>query len=280
MASSSAASSSRALRIGIIGFGPFAQFLAKTMAKQGHRLSATSRTDYSQRSAEMGVTFFRDVGEFIEAGGNEVIMICTSIMSLSEVLKSIPFHRLGRPTLFVDVLSVKEYPRSSLLQVVPEDSDILCTHPMFGPQSGKYGWEDLKFMYERVRVRDHETCSSFLQIFQKEGCRMLEMSCKSHDKLAAQSQFIAHMIGRILAEMGIESTSIDTKGFESLLQLKKNTENDSFDMFSGLFVHNRFARQEMENLGSALEKVREGLVQRMLEEQEKKPIQENDENTN
>ncbi len=30
--------------------------------------------------------------------------------------------------------------------------DILCTHPMFGPDSGKHSWQGLTLMYERVRV--------------------------------------------------------------------------------------------------------------------------------
>lgn len=54
--------------------------------------------------------------EFIEAE-NDVIMLCTSILSLTEVLKSLPLHCLKRPTLFADVLSVKEGPREVLLQV-------------------------------------------------------------------------------------------------------------------------------------------------------------------
>jgi hypothetical protein len=30
--------------------------------------------------------------------------------------------------------------------------DVLCTHPMFGPDSGKSSWKGLNFMYEVVRV--------------------------------------------------------------------------------------------------------------------------------
>ncbi|KAE7996539.1 hypothetical protein FH972_001254 [Carpinus fangiana] len=217
-------SSSRNLKIGIIGFGPFAQFLSKTMIRQGHILRAASRTDYSNLCAQMGISFFRNVDEFLEAE-NDVILICTSILSLSEVLRSLPLDRLKRPTLFADVLSVKEHPRNVLLQVyIHKEFDVLCTHPMFGPESGKDGWKDLTLMYERVRIRDEAICSSFLQIFESEGCRMLEMSCEEHDKMAARSQFITHTIGRILSEMEIQSTSIDTKGFERLVQLLENLE--------------------------------------------------------
>jgi arogenate dehydrogenase (NADP+) len=60
----------------------------------------------------------RDVRTFIEAN-NDVILICTSILSFSEVLSSMPLASLMKPTtLFVDVLSVKEHPRELLLQVL------------------------------------------------------------------------------------------------------------------------------------------------------------------
>lgn len=53
-----------------------------------------------------------------------------------QVLSSLPVQRLKRSTLFVDVLSVKEFPKRLLLRALPPEVDILCTHPMFGPDSG------------------------------------------------------------------------------------------------------------------------------------------------
>lgn len=259
-------SSSKNLKIGIVGFGTFGQFLANTMIKQGHTLTATSRTDYSQLCDQMGIHFFRDITAFLDTD-MDVILLCTSISSLSEVVGSMPLACLKRPTLFVDVLSVKEHPKNLLLKVLPEESDILCTHPMFGPVSGKNGWQNLTFMFDKVRIKDEITCSKFLQIFASEGCKMVEMSCEEHDKAAAKSQFITHTIGRTLAEMDIKSTPIDTKGFQTLVELKKPVMGCSFDLYSGLFVYNRFARQELENLEHALHKVKEMLVQRMDEGQ-------------
>ncbi|KAI9115974.1 hypothetical protein K1719_012904 [Acacia pycnantha] len=93
-----------------------------------------------------GIRFFGDVTPLIDAD-NDVIVICAPIGSLSEVLRSTPFDRLKRPVLFVNVLSVKEYPRQALLQ---EESDILCTHPMFGPQGAKDAWDGHEFVYEEV----------------------------------------------------------------------------------------------------------------------------------
>lgn len=48
---------------------------------------------------------------------------------------------------------------------------------------------------------------------------MLEMTCEEHDKLAARSQFLTHTIGRILSEMDVEPTPLDTKGFQKLVEV-------------------------------------------------------------
>ncbi|KAK7305934.1 hypothetical protein VNO77_43847 [Canavalia gladiata] len=268
----SSSASSPSLKIGIVGFGRFGQFLAKTMIKQGHTLTATSRTDYSEVCLQMGIQFFRDVSAFL-ASDMDVILLSTSILSLSEVVRSMPLTCLKRPTLFVDVLSVKEHPRDLLLRVLPEESDILCTHPMFGPMTAKDGWRDMTFMYEKVRIRDEASCTKFLQIFASEGCKMVEMSCEEHDKAAAKTQFITHTIGRTLGEMDVKPTPIDTKGFQALVQLKETMMRNSFDLYSGIFTHNRFATQELENLEHALYKVKEMLVQRMNEMQDQERIE-------
>jgi len=55
----------------------------------------------------------------------------------------------------------------------------------------------------------------FLSIFEMERCKMIEMSCETHDKYAANSQFITHLMGRILGQQGLESTPIDTRGQSS-----------------------------------------------------------------
>jgi arogenate dehydrogenase (NADP+) len=36
---------------------------------------------------------------------------------------------------------------------------------MFGPESGKDGWKNLNFMYDKVRISNEATCSNFLHIF-------------------------------------------------------------------------------------------------------------------
>lgn len=101
--------------------------------------------------------------------------------------------------LVSDVLSVKQYPHDLFLKCLPESADILCTHPMFGPESGANSWKGLPFVFEVVRVdpqRKH-VCDSFLDIWKREQCRMVHMSSFQHDAYAASTQFITHTTGMV-----------------------------------------------------------------------------------
>ncbi|KAF5205521.1 Arogenate dehydrogenase 2 protein [Thalictrum thalictroides] len=250
------------LKIAIVGFGNFGQFLAKTLVTQGHTVLAHSRSDYSHIAHDMGVSFFACPDDLCEEHP-EVILLCTSILSTESVLRSFPVQRLKRSTLFVDVLSVKEFPRSLFLEVLPPEFDILCTHPMFGPESGRDGWSGLNFVYEKVRIGDEELrinrCDRFLKVFAQEGCKMVEMTCGEHDRHAAESQFITHVMGRMLEKLALESTPINTKGYESLLDLVKNTCGDSFELFYGLFMYNKNALEQIERLDMAFESLKKQL---------------------
>lgn len=82
----------------------------------------------------------------------------------------------------------------------PHPPSARCTHPMFGPESGAVGWAGLPFVYDRVRTMDHGRTADFLSIWEGERCKMVDMSCELHDKYAANTQFITHLMGRILGK--------------------------------------------------------------------------------
>ena len=139
----------RKLKIGIVGFGNFGQFLAKRFSANGHDVIATSRGDYFDVAAELGVGYFRDPDDFCEMHP-DVVIFCTSILSTESTINKFPVQRLRRNTLCADVLSVKQFPKQLFLQKLPDNFDILCLHPMFGPDSGKGSWKDLPLVYDKV----------------------------------------------------------------------------------------------------------------------------------
>ncbi|GBG00064.1 arogenate dehydrogenase chloroplastic-like [Raphidocelis subcapitata] len=220
------------LTIGIVGFGTFGQFLARRMARAGHRVLATSRSPYHDQARAMGVAYFQDVDDFCEEHP-DVVILASSILSTADVLRALPVQRLKRNTLFVDVLSVK----------------------------------GLNFMYEVVRVgpdtQRMARIENLLKFFRAEGCRMVEMSCEEHDRQAASTQFITHTVGRVLGAMDVQSTDINTRGFDALLNLVENTSHDSFDLYYGLFLYNANATEELQRLEQAFDTVKKQLLGRM-----------------
>lgn len=261
-----AAAETPALRVGIVGFGNFGQFIAMGIQRQGHAVLAASRSDYSAYCAQHGIRFFRSVDALCEEQP-DVLLVCSSILSTETVVRAIPFGKLRPDTIVADVLSVKQFPRNLLLEILPPGFGIVCTHPMFGPESGKHGWASLPLVYDKVRVAEEgdqaAKCDQFLSIFEQEGCRMVEMPCAEHDRHAAGSQFITHTIGRVLAQLNLKSTPINTKGYETLLQLTENTVSDSFDLYYGLFMYNVNATEQIDNLDRAFEKVKQMLYGRL-----------------
>jgi prephenate dehydrogenase len=310
---------SRPLTIGVVGFGRFGQFIARSFAKYG-RVVVTSRSDYSEVANGMGAKYvpLSDPDAFLEEG-LDVLVFAVSILSFESTVQSFAPHILQdmkrrseigqgfHGPLVVDVLSVKEHARQVMIDALPPECDILCSHPMFGPDSGRDGWKNLKFVYERTRIDkvvlnatatkedvsntevfiDHaghahsvhedseahvegmDRMERFLSIWEEEGCHMVPMSCQKHDTFAANSQFITHLMGRILGSQGLEHTPIDTSGFQSVLQLVDSTTADSFDLFYGLYKYNQNSMNTIVHLRSAMDDVVQRLQQKEKEEQEK-----------
>lgn len=254
------------MHIGIIGFGNFGQFLGKRFVEAGHTVSAWSRDDVHAQAKAIGVHFVSDIQELCGAGC-EVMILSMSILSFGEVVQGLPLEKLAG-CLVVDVLSVKAYPKEFLRRVLPGACDILCTHPMFGPDSGKGTWDGLTFMYEQVRIRNQAVAQEFLGFFEGQGCAMMEMSCEKHDTFAASSQFVTHTTGRILEKLDLKDTPINTKGYEQLLKLVENTVHDSFDLYFGLYSYNPSARDQLTRMEDALREVKNSLFDRARQQRQ------------
>mmetsp|Transcript_15060 Transcript_15060/g.19866 ORF Transcript_15060/g.19866 Transcript_15060/m.19866 type:complete len:746 (+) Transcript_15060:128-2365(+) len=235
------------LKIGIVGFGNFGQFLAKTFVKYAD-VYGINRSDKTAVANKMGVKFYPsfDMVKFLQ-NDLDVIIMCTSVISFEQMLGTLPKDQL-RDTLVVDVLSVKMHPKEVMLSSLPPTTDILCTHPMFGPESGKYSWQGLPFVFDQVRISNQERANRFLAMWEVERCKMVEMSCELHDEYAANSQFITHLMGRILGQQGLSRTPIDTKGFENVLNLVDTTCSDSFDLFYSLYKYNSNSEETLRKL--------------------------------
>jgi len=215
---------------------------------------ATSRRSHEKPGLEESVTWvpYERMEDLFLVHSIDVLVIATSIPSFESVVASLPRAALEkcRP-LVVPVCSVMAFPKGVLLEQLPEACDVLCTHPMFGPESGHQGWHGLPVVFEVVRAQPPagwDRAQQFLKVFEDARCRMVCMSSEEHDQLSADSQFLTHLMGRILSAQGCSPTSLDLKGFKALLKVVDTTCADSFDLFYGLFKYNANAMDTMAKL--------------------------------
>lgn len=226
-------------KIGIVGFGRFGEFIGKRLVNYGFDVVTTSRNDYTNESNEIGIKYLK-FDDFIKEDIN-IIIFSVSINSFKNVVNKFPID-FFKDKLIVDVLSVKEFPQEILTDLF-KNNPILLTHPMFGPDSGKDSWYDKRFVYWFENDDLHnENTNIFLKFWKDQGCRLINLDPKIHDELSANSQFLSHLVGRILDLLHSERSLIDTDLYKNLINVRDYSINDSWDLFYGLYKYNKKSR--------------------------------------
>ena len=217
----------RRLKIGIVGFGRFGQFLSTKFASYDHEIYGLSRLIEQVKQAKCGakgcgrLDSSDDVEAFFERKPDVVVLAC-SIVSFEETLRDSDHHYKSTRNVVCRCPLGQGARSRSFAEAPPRETGVLCTHPMFGPiprsPAGRT-WPLCMTKYEYL-MNTSDACERFLSLFESAGCRMVEMSCTQHDVYAANSQFLTHLVGRMLGSVGdLRSTPIDTKGFASILQV-------------------------------------------------------------
>ncbi len=183
----------------------------------------------------------------------DVIIICVAISAMENFLRNIK-DKVKPGTLIMDTCSVKVYPVNLMLEILPEYVDILGTHPMFGPDSGKNGVAGLPIVVSKARLSD-SLYKKWIEAFNNMNLSVIEMSPDEHDKEAAYTQGITHFIGRTLSDMNLKSSTISTTGYISLLEIIKQTCNDEYQLFLDLQKYNSYTSIMRNDLKNSLHKV-------------------------
>lgn len=240
------------MKIGIIGFGRFGQFLAQIL-KRNHKVKVYDKRRLYKRAKKIGVPFV----DLNEISKQELIILSVPISQLENVLLELKEIIKDKKTIVMDTCSVKEYPASLLKKHLSKKAQIIACHPMFGPDSGKYGLSGLQIVFWPLKIKEKDY-KKVKKIFSSLSLEILEISPKSHDRQTAISLCLVHFIGRILQEMKIKAPKIQTLGFKYLTKMKEMVENDSFQLFLDMQKYNKYAsflRKKFLNSGKKIEKL-------------------------
>lgn len=195
-----------------------------------------------------------DMSNFLQ--GLDVVIIAVPMIELEEAMESLPLEKL-RNKLVVEVCPLNAHPRTILSRMLPPDTDILCTNPMFGPGLQLDG---VPFVYEKVRIRDTRRANCFLSIFERTRCQMVEMASEDHDAYVADAEFVTHLMGRVLDKNLLPVSPVSSREYAALCDVADMTTNDTFDMFYGMFKYNDRAKELLNTMRDNLASVERKLA--------------------
>ena len=237
----------------IVGYGRLGRSLANIL-KDKFTLSIFDID--SDRLIDAKIDGFKTIS-LDELGQYKLIYLCVPISNFEESLISIK-DKLAADTVVIDTCSIKIYPVDLMEKHLPKKVQILATHPLFGPDSIKFGLPGLKFVYSPIRINKTQL-DSWLNYWSNKGIVMHKMSPKEHDKQAAYSLAMTHYIGRVLSELKLKRQDIVTVGYDSLLRVIEQTTNDSWQLSHDMLSLNPYVKDMRKDVTGAVNKVEKKL---------------------
>lgn len=207
------------------------------------------------------LVFDQDVGKlrgvpgaasFEDAVSCPLVVLCVPISSMEECCSRMAsFLREGQ--IVVDTCSVKERPAKWMIAHLPQSVQILGTHPLFGPDSGREGIKGRKLALCPIRIKPdaYKCIRSYL-----EGLELvlIETTPEEHDRQIARGQAIFHLIARAMKRLDWSEEVVSTPGPEAFYRLAQSVQYDTDQLFQDMECENPYAAE-----------CRQQLIQELLE---------------
>ena len=231
-------------RVSIIGFGRFGAMLHSLLSK-GFEVDVFDKNSIDNS----------DVNEVSleDALRNETIFIAVPIRDFENLVKDIT-KKIKNGKTVIDVCSVKVFPKKVMLDNLSNETDIIATHPLFGPDSLKDSGSVMTMESVRNTFGRYDFWKNY---FESQNILIEEISAEEHDMMAARSQGLTHFVGRVIDDFGTNQTRIDTEGYKALHKLVNQTCNDTWELFEDIQNFNPFTEKMISELNESFEKISE-----------------------
>ena len=231
-------------RVSIIGFGRFGAMLHSLLSK-GFEVdvfdkNSIDNSDVNEVSLEYALQ-------------NETIFIAVPIRDFENLVKDVS-KKISSGKTVIDVCSVKVFPKKVMLDNLSNETDIIATHPLFGPDSLKDSGSVMTMESVRNTFGRYDFWKNY---FESQNISIEEISAEEHDMMAARSQGLTHFVGRVIDDFGTNQTRIDTEGYKALHKLVNQTCNDTWELFEDIQNFNPFTEKMISELNESFEKISE-----------------------
>ncbi|MBI2337784.1 prephenate dehydrogenase [Candidatus Daviesbacteria bacterium] len=229
--------------VAVIGFGRFGKLMVKILLKYSQvkiTLIESKKINISHKNLI--------VGSYNAVKNADVIIPCVPISNFETLVKQIA-PLVKKNAIIMDVCSVKILPVDIMRNHLPTSTQIIASHPMFGPDSYriKKRLNGLKLVIWNISTKK----DYYLQVkkfFSNLGLTIIEITPKDHDKYMAFSLGYSYFIGKIGQRMDIKKTPIDTYDFKLLLDHISIIRKDSEQLFFDMQTKNPYAKKMLTKL--------------------------------
>jgi arogenate dehydrogenase (NADP+), plant len=249
----------------IVGSGRFAKVICRLLSPE-FKITILTRNAGETSKDEFFKKFEITEDDREALSANSIIFYSVPIQALERVVQK---HRpyLNSTHTIIDILSVKVHPKRLYTKLLKGSGvQVVLTHPMFGPDSSKNGFQGLPIVMDKFTASPH-TYQFWKKYFAKKGLRIVEMSAEMHDKLAANSQGVTHFVGRLMSKFHLKKTQIDTIGAQKLQEIMEQTCHDTWELFLGLQNFNPYTKTMRLKLGEAFDVLYNQLLPQHISDQ-------------
>lgn len=226
-------------QVGLIGFGAFGRLIAAHLRAHCRLLVHDPALPPGEAAPMAGVT----AGPLALAARCPIVILAVPVAALRDAVLAIRPH-LAERALVVDVGSVKMLPARILCRDLPAHVDIIATHPLFGPQSARDGLAGRRIALCPLRGTRAAALAAFLR---RLGLRVILTTPEAHDREAAISQGLTHLLARLLDHMEPHMKPmpqrITTGSFDQLRAALDMVRHDSPEVYHAITQLNPYARE-------------------------------------
>jgi prephenate dehydrogenase len=231
--------------VGLIGFGRFGAMAYQYLRKCKDLLVY----DADSRKLEA----CPDAATLDEVSRADAILLTVPISALRDLCRQIA-PKLVSGQLIIDACSVKRHPVEWMLEELPSNVQVLGTHPLFGPDSGRGGIAGLRIAVCPVRV-DATVRRQVNAYLSSLGLEVIETTPEEHDLQIARTQAVFHLIAQAFKRLNWGGERITTPGPETFFNLVKTVQNDTDQLFFDLQSQNPYAHAAREEFARELERI-------------------------
>ena len=227
--------------IGIIGEGSFGKFLKGLVPSGVTVLSVDGHATAEQFAAVCQA---------------DIVFLAIPLASYTDVLPKLA-ARVPKDTLVVDVCSVKMLPEKLFMQHLGDHTNILLTHPLFGPESAARSAAGFSLIITKSRGARAKGLLSFCE--QELGLKIIRMTSEEHDKAMAEVHAVTFFMARGLGSLPPVAAELHTPSYNKLLSLAELDMAHSEDLFLTIEQGNPFAKAARQGLLKTLQTIHQRL---------------------